>query len=158
MDSDKKIVITEIIKYKPETPLEEKAKLLENKLLKLDKNYIITDIFVEEPFIAFSGGKTTAITMSKLQRFNGMCSYCVFNVFQLLPKMVNVRVARTKLGIKIPKGSKQNETKKVIIEYVQNNHPDFTYATTIHGNPVPGTDDRADAIVIALYGLTTLTA
>lgn len=156
MDSDKKIVTTDVIKYKPETPLEEKAKFLENKLLKLQKHYVITDVFVEEPFIAFSGGKTTAVTMSKLQRFNGMCSYTVFNVFESLPKMVNVRVARNKLGIKIPRGSKQNETKKVIIEYIESNHPEFTYNKTSQGNPVPGTDDKADAVVIALYGLTTL--
>jgi Holliday junction resolvasome RuvABC endonuclease subunit len=156
MDRDKKIVTTDIIKYKPETPLEEKAKFLENKLIKLFQHYLITDVFIEEPFIAFSGGKTTALTMSKLQRFNGMCSYVVYNVFQSLPTMVNVRVARNKLGIKIPKGYKQNETKKVIIEYVAKNHPEFIYNMTAHGNPVPGTDDRADAIVIALYGLTTL--
>jgi Tfp pilus assembly protein PilX len=69
--------------------------------------------------------------------------------------MVNVRTARNKLGIKIPKGTKQNETKKYIIEYVQNNHAEFIYSVTAHGNPVPGTDDKADAVVIALYGLQT---
>lgn len=154
MDYDKKIVSTELIKYKPETPLEEKAKLLENKLAKLSKYYTINEIFVEEPFIAFSGGKTTAHTMAKLQRFNGMCCYTVYNLFEFAPILVNVRSARNKLGIKIPRGLKQNETKKVIIEYVQSNHPEFTYTTTAHGNPLPGTDDKADAVVIALYGLT----
>jgi hypothetical protein len=128
--------------------------MLENKLIKLNKHYYIDDVFIEEPFIAFGGGKTTAHTMATLQRFNGMCSYIVFKVFELEPVMVSVRSARTKLGIKIPKGTKKGDSKKFIIEYVEKNHPDFQYNMTAHGNPAPGTDDRADAIVIALYGLT----
>ena len=155
MDYDKKIVSSDLIKFKTETSLEERAKLFENKLIKLKKHYPIMEVFVEEPFIAFGGGKTTAHTMAKLQRFNGMCCYSVFSIFESLPIMVNVRTARNKLGIKIPKGTKQNETKKYIIEYVQNNHAEFIYGVTAHGNPVPGTDDKADAIVIALYGLET---
>jgi len=155
LDYDKKIVSTDLIKFKTETSLEERAKLFENKLIKLKKHYPIMEVFVEEPFIAFGGGKTTAHTMAKLQRFNGMCCYSVFSIFESLPIMVNVRTARNKLGIKIPKGTKQNETKKYIIEYVQKNHTEFTYGVTAHGNPVPGTDDKADAIVIALYGLET---
>jgi RNase H-fold protein (predicted Holliday junction resolvase) len=157
LDYDKKIVSTDLIKFKPETPLEERAKLFENKLFKLQKFYNIGEVFVEEPFIAFGGGKTTAHTMAKLQRFNGMCCYSIYNVFESVPNMVNVRAARTKLGIKIPKGTKQNETKRFIVEYVENNHPEFTYNKTAHGNFVPGTDDKADAVVIALYGLTTPT-
>jgi RNase H-fold protein (predicted Holliday junction resolvase) len=156
LDLDKKIVSTDLLKFKPETPLEERAKLFENKLAKLKKYYFITHVFVEEPFIAFGGGKTTAHTMAKLQRFNGMCSYGVYNIFESLPIMVNVRVARSNLGIKIPKGTKQNDTKKFIIEYVERNHTEFTYNKTAQGNPVPGTDDKADAIVIALYGLQTI--
>lgn len=155
MDYDKKIVSSDLIKFKTETSLEERAKLFENKLIKLKKHYPIMEVFVEEPFIAFGGGKTTAHTMAKLQRFNGMCCYSIFSIFESLPIMVNVRTARNKLGIKIPKGTKQNETKKYIIEYVQKNHAEFTYGVTAHGNPVPGTDDKADAIVIALYGLET---
>ena len=29
---------------------------------------------------------------------------------------------------------------------------DFSYSMTRHGNPQPGTDDRADALVVALAG------
>ncbi len=154
LDYNKKIVSTDLIKFKPETSLEERAKMFENKLVKLYKFYNISEVFVEEPFIAFGGGKTTAHTMAKLQRFNGMCCYSVYNVFESTPIMVNVRMARTRLGIKIPKGTKKNETKKFIVEYVEKNYPDFTYNKTVHGNFVPGTDDKADAVVIALYGLT----
>ena len=37
IDSNKKIVVSEVIKMKPENTLEEKAKLFENKLQKLKK-------------------------------------------------------------------------------------------------------------------------
>ena len=157
LDKDKKIVVSEVIKMKPENTLEEKAILFENKLLKLKKYYFITDVFIEEPFIAFGGGKTTAQTIAKLQRFNGMCSYVVYKVFEdSHAEMVNVRTARNKLGIKIPKGVKDKDAKKVIIEWVQERFDSFKYEETAHGNPLPGTDDRADAVVIALYGYEQL--
>jgi RNase H-fold protein (predicted Holliday junction resolvase) len=157
LDKDKKIVVSEVIKMKPENTLEERAILFENKLLKLKKYYFITDVFIEEPFIAFGGGKTTAQTMAKLQRFNGMCSYIAYKVFEdSHPEMVNVRTARNKLGIKIPKGVKDKDAKKVIIEWVQERFESFKYEETAHGNPLPGTDDRADAVVIALYGYDQL--
>ena len=157
LDYDKKILTSDVIKFKADVSLENKAQMLENKLEKLKKFYFITDVFIEEPFVAFGCGKTTAQTVAKLQRFNGMCSYVVYKCFdEQPPKMINVRSARSKLGIKIPKGTKQGDAKKYIIEYVEKNHPEFQYNMTAHGNPVPGTDDRADAIVVALYALETI--
>jgi len=157
LDYDKKILTSDVIKFKTDVSLENKAQMLENKLEKLKKFYFITDVFIEEPFVAFGGGKTTAQTVAKLQRFNGMCSYVVYKCFdEQPPKMINVRSARSKLGIKIPKGTKQGDAKKYIIEYVEKNHPEFQYNMTAHGNPAPGTDDRADAIVVALYALETI--
>ena len=157
LDYDKKILTSDVIKFKADVSLENKAQMLENKLEKLKKFYFITDVFIEEPFVAFGGGKTTAQTVAKLQRFNGMCSYVVYKCFDgQPPKMINVRSARSKLGIKIPKGTKQGDAKKYIIEYVEKNHPEFQYNMTAHGNPVPGTDDRADAIVVALDALETI--
>jgi len=151
LDENKKILTSEVIKLKSDNSLETRALMLENKLEKLNKFYLIDDVYVEEPFIAFGGGKTTAQTMATLQRFNGMCCYTVYRVFEKEPIMVPVRSARSKLGIKIPKGTAQKDSKKYIIEYVEKNHPEFQYNTTVHGNPQPGTDDRADAVVIALY-------
>ena len=46
-----------------------------------------------------------------------------------------------------------NAVSKIIIEHISNRFPDqFKYSLTVHGNPKPGTDDRADAIVVALAG------
>tara|TARA_R110002051_G_C8514455_1_gene466908 strand:- start:465 stop:710 length:246 start_codon:yes stop_codon:yes gene_type:complete len=59
--------------------------------------------------------------------------------------------ARGLVGLKIKRG---DNTKLKVIEYVEKAYPnDFTYVLTRHGNPKPGTDDRADAIVIAWAGL-----
>lgn len=156
VDDDKKIIVSEVIKFKDGNTLEQKAQLFENKLHKLNKYYFISHIFIEEPFVAFGGGKTTAQTMAKLQRFNGMCSYTAYKVFENQAIMVNVRSARSKLGIKIPKGLKEKEVKNTIIEWVANKFDTFKYDMTAHGNPLPGTDDRADAVVIALYGVEHL--
>tara|TARA_B100000131_G_scaffold309571_1_gene340240 strand:- start:972 stop:1319 length:348 start_codon:yes stop_codon:yes gene_type:complete len=107
-------------------------------------------VFVEQPALMFRGGKTTAQTMAKLQRFNGMCCYIVYSVFDMVPTMINPRSARSKLGIKVPKGA---DSKKVIIEWVKNRYKEkFVFELTHHGNPRPGTDDRADAIIVALAG------
>ena len=48
IDSNNKIVVSEVIKMKPENTLEEKAVLFENKLLKL-KKYYFYDIYKLTP-------------------------------------------------------------------------------------------------------------
>ena len=49
------------------------------------------------------------------------------------------------------------DTKKKIIEWVEAKYPkDFVYELTSYGNPKPGTDDKADAVVIALAGLSEI--
>jgi hypothetical protein len=80
-----------------------------------------------------------------------MCSYIAYVVFNMVPTLVNPRSARARLNLKIPRG--QN-TKKIIIEWVTERYKEqFKYNMTRHGNPQPGTDDRADAIVVALGGI-----
>ena len=46
------------------------------------------------------------------------------------------------------------DTKKKIIEWVEKKYPnDFVYELTNYGNPKPGTDAKADAVIIALAGM-----
>jgi len=150
LDSDENIILSEVIKFKTNTTLEDRALKFERRMREIDKAYVPLDIFVEQPAMMFKGGKTTAQTMAKLQRFNGMCSYIVYKTFDIVPILVNPRSARSKLNIKIPRGQKP---KKIIIEWVENRYKEqFEYSMTRHGNPQPGTDDRADAIVVALGG------
>jgi hypothetical protein len=100
----------------------------------------------------FGGGRTTAGTMAKLQRFNGMCSFAVRRVFKKNPELIAANKARGIVGLKIKRGE---DTKKKIIEWVEAKYPkDFIVEYTRHGNPKPGTDDKADAVVIALAGFS----
>ncbi len=148
LDKDKKLVYVAVVKCKKDDPLEQRAHDIFNKELDDIKNkYEITHIRVEEPFALFRGGKTTANTMSKLQRFNGMISILLYKKFEMLPIMVGVKPARKCCGIKIARGA---DIKKTVIDWVSNVYPDdFKYELTPKGNPKPGTDDKADAIVIA---------
>ena len=75
INDKQELVDSDFYKTKAKTPLEERAvSLKENVLEPIMKLHNITEIRIEEPFSMFSGGKTTARTMSSLQRFNGMVS------------------------------------------------------------------------------------
>jgi uncharacterized protein Veg len=101
--------------------------------------------------MAFSGGKTTAVTMAKLQRFNGMCCYAIYDLYGFAGSLIQANKARGLVELKIKRGDK---TKLKVIEWVKEKYPkDFIVEYTRHGNPKPGTDDKADAIVIANAGL-----
>lgn len=151
LDKDENIILSEVIKFKSNTTLEDRAQKFEKRMRELEKAYVPYCVYIEQPALMFKGGKTTAQTMAKLQRFNGMCSYIAYVVFNMVPTLVNPRSARSRLNLKIPRG--QN-AKKIIIEWVTEKYKEqFKYNMTRHGNPQPGTDDRADAIVVALGGI-----
>ena len=54
------------------------------------------------------------------------------------------------MNISIPRSVK--DKKVYIINEVQKKYPKFTFQQTKFGNPKPGTDDMADAIVVAHAG------
>ena len=54
------------------------------------------------------------------------------------------------MNITIPRSVK--DKKAFIINEVQKQYPKFTFQQTRFGNPKPGTDDMADAIVVAHSG------
>ena len=148
VDTQQNLKEVNFLKFKDGT-LEDRAQQFSlRELRRLKYTYNITHIRIEQPFTMFSGGKTTAGTMSKLQRFNGMVSVLAYTVFGLQPELVASRSARSKCGIKIKRGE---NTKKKIIEWVEQKYPkDFIVELTRHGNPKPGTDDMADSVVVAL--------
>ena len=120
---------------------------------KVNTKYTPFYVFIEKPAINFRSG-STAHVMAKLQRFNGMCSYACRKVFKENPELIDVRQARKALGIKIPRGKgTKSLAKKVVIDHVEALFENFQYTLTYKGNPQPGTDDRADAVVIALGGI-----
>ena len=72
IDHDENLIDYGEIKLNPKDSLEIRADLFYSIMEQLKENHDIKHVFIEQPFIAFSGGKTTAVTMAKLQRFNGM--------------------------------------------------------------------------------------
>ena len=154
MDYKFNLIETKLIKLNTKDELEDRCLQLEEYINNL--NYNIGDVYVESAFIAFSGGKTSAITMSKLQRFNGMVCYMLRKTTGIQPMSLSPAKARGLVGLKIKRG---DNTKQKVIEHVIRSFPsDFKFDLTRHGNPKPGTDDRADAIVIAWAGLNQKTS
>ena len=154
LDEDKNLMSYDAIKFKSDVSLEERADFLSKEIQTLNTTWRIKHVFVEQPFIAFSGGKTTAVTMSKLQRFNGMCCYGLYCIYRNSPTLIQANKARGLVGIKVRRGEK---AKPVVLAWVQENYKDsFAYEMTRHGNPKPTTYDMADAVVVARAGIELL--
>ncbi len=159
LNKDKTIVESFVVKMDSDTSLYLRAHQLKGVLEGLIDEYVIEKIYVEEPMINFSRA-SMAWTMAILQRFNGMASWVIYEVFEQEPILVNVNAARKKVGIHIERGKKHKsvrEKKQPIIDFITESYAKtktpFTYGLTRSGNPEVGTDDRADAIVVALQGM-----
>ena len=153
IDPDHKLVDSQAIKLNNKISLESRCSELEDVLLyyKNSIEYEIVNVYVEQPFMMFSGGKTTAMTMSKLQRFNGMVCYMIKKLFGYEAELIAANKARGTVGLKIKRGE---NTKQKVIEWVKQKYPkEFVFELTRHGNPKPGTDDKADAVIVGLAGL-----
>ena len=133
LDDEKQLLHYNLVKYKKNLSLEEKAEYFMVLMDKYSKKAEIKHVFIEQPFIAFSGGKTTAHTMAKLQRFNGMCCYGLYCLFGFAPTLIQTNKARGLVGLKIKRGEK---AKAKVIEWAEETYPDiFTYELTYKGNP-----------------------
>ena len=154
INEDKELILCNALKFKANTELEFRAEFLTQSIKALEITYRIQHVFIEQPFIAFSGGKTTAVTMSKLQRFNGMCCYGIYSIFGDSPTLIQANKARGLVGVKVKRGEKAKEK---ALKWVEEEYKkEFTYELTSHGNPKPGTYDMADSLVIARAGLELL--
>ncbi len=154
INEKEELLLVDEIKLKSSMSLEERADIFKQKMQIIKEHSEVDYVFIEQPFMAFSGGKTTATTMAKLQRFNGMCSYVVHSLFGSPATLLQTNKARGLVGLKIKRG---DNTKLKVIEWVSEKYQQkFIVEYTRHGNPKPGCDDMADAVVIALAGLKTL--
>ena len=154
INENEDLLLVDEIKLKSSQSLEERADIFKNTMEIIKEHSEVNHVFIEQPFMAFSGGKTTAATMAKLQRFNGMCSYVVHSLFGSPAALLQANKARGLVDLKIKRGE---NTKLKVIEWVQEKYPtSFLVEYTRHGNPKPGTDDKADAVVIANAGLKSL--
>ncbi|MAG27522.1 hypothetical protein CMI47_18465, partial [Candidatus Pacearchaeota archaeon] len=82
----------------------------------------IVHIYIEQPFTFFNSGGSSAQTMAKLQKFNGIVSWLTYEVFEIKPEYVTAQKARKLAGIKVPRGQK---AKQIVLEYLLDNEPAF---------------------------------
>jgi Holliday junction resolvasome RuvABC endonuclease subunit len=154
INDDNRILFSSVLKLNSSISLEERCWQFRDYMKEVRKQFpLISKIYLERQFM---NGGPNASTTAILLLFNGMCRYVIFDIFNKLPIYVDPRSARTKLGISIPRKLKDKQKKKVIIDFVQkiyeNTDTPFEYSMTKQGNPVVGTDDIADSIVVALAG------
>tara|TARA_R110002020_G_scaffold73300_3_gene187900 strand:- start:1323 stop:1859 length:537 start_codon:yes stop_codon:yes gene_type:complete len=126
-----------------------KCAVMKSAVYDLRKDFSVSEIYIEQPFMFFSSGGSSAKTMSALQRFNGAISWICYSFFSIKPKYLTAGEARKEAGLKIPRGQK---AKPVVLQFVLDNDPTFSVQYTKHGNPKPESYDRADSWIIAKAG------
>ena len=132
----------------------EKAETIGAELYTLRSKYNITEVFIETALKKFLPGRSRADTIIKLAKFNGIVSWICFECFEKDPTYINVNTARTLYGLSFPRSTKGPQRKKMVIEAViEKEKTAFKYEMARGGrNYKKGTDDRADAVVIASAG------
>lgn len=127
-----------------------KAEEIKNLLVEIKKEYNIEAVYIESP-LWISRGKSSAKTILTLARFNGIVGWMVYEVFGFQPEFITATQARSACGV--PKRDKSVNIKQHILNFLLDNEPNFAYNNTKYGNPVPGTYDRADSLIIAKAGV-----
>lgn len=132
----------------------DKAELLGANIYGLQSDFNIKNVFIETALKKFLPGKSRADTIIKLAKFNGIASWISFECFGFPPTYINVNTARTLYGLSFPRGTKGPQRKKMVIEAViEKEKTSFVYEMARGGkNYKKGTDDKADAVVIARAG------
>jgi len=153
IDNEQLVVSTHWDISKNET-LFNKAEHVGAELWQLRNEYKIEHIFIETALKKFIPGRSRADTIMKLAKFNGVVSWMCYENFDLEPTYINVNSARSLYGLSFPRGTKGPKRKKMVVEAViEKEKTAFTYEMARGGkNYKKGTDDRADAIVIARAG------
>jgi Holliday junction resolvasome RuvABC endonuclease subunit len=131
-----------------------KAEAIGAELWQIRNDYNIESVFIETALKKFIPGRSRADTIMKLAKFNGIVSWMCYESFEIQPTYINVNSARTLYGLSFPRGTKGPKRKKMVIEAVIDKEKTaFSYEMARGGkNYKKGTDDRADAIVIARAG------
>jgi len=110
----------------------------------------IKHIYIEQSLARFRPGFSSAKTILTLAKFNGIVSWLCYEMFEMEPVYLSVGSARKACGIQVPRGS---NSKEIVLNFLLDNEVDFGIEYTKHGNPTPGSYDRADSLVIARAGM-----
>ena len=150
----KELVVSEHIDLTKIDSVFSKAELVGAELWQIGNNHAIKDLFIETALMKFIPGRSRADTIVKRAKFNGIVSWMCYDTFGLNPVYLNVNTARSLYGLSFPRGTKGPKRKKMVVESViEKEKTAFTYEMARGGkNYKKGTDDRADAVVIARAG------
>ena len=157
IDDEGKILYCEAWKFQNKRHFPDlfaKAEEVRNLLLAIKQEYDIEAVFIEQSLFAFMRGKSSAKTLLTLSKFNGIVAWLVWDMFGMTPEFLGATQARRTCGV--PKKEKGEDIKRVVLKFLLDNDPQFCYTLTKHGNPVPGTFDRADSLIIARAGAECL--
>ena len=144
-DKKEEIVKTDYIDLRKVSGFLHKAQAVEDYINQNLKDQKIDYIFIEEALMFFRRGGSTAKTMSVLQRFNGVVSWLCFKALQIEPRYITPISARSRCGIKVPRGKKAKEV--VMEHFIESKEFEIEY--TRYGNVQKYCYDIADAVVIA---------
>jgi len=145
---DNKVVKADYIDLRKVSGLLHKAQAVENYINNNLKEVKIEHIFIEQALMFFRRGGSTAKTMAILQNFNGVVSWLCFKLLGLEPQYITPISARSKCGIKVPRGKK---AKEVVMEHFLESK-EFPIDYTRYGNVQKYCYDMADAVVVSRAG------
>lgn len=154
IDSSGNLIVSEHWDITKQDTLFEKAEMIGSLLWAIKNEHNVSHVFVETALKKFIPGRSRADTLIKLAKFNGIVSWLSFDTFNQTPVFINVNTARTLYGLSFPRGTKGPQRKKMVVEAVNDKEKSaFRYEMARGGkNYKKGTDDRADAVVIARAG------
>lgn len=149
LDEDGKILLCESVRLEKIKDVFDKVKTIKKYLEKIKTSYKIEKVFIEESLLSFQGGASSAKTIATLTKFNGIVSWLCVDIFKNTPEFLSAATARKSYGVARIKGRK---AKEVAFESVLDKEDGFSVEYTAHGNPVPGSKDRSDSLIIARAG------
>jgi len=121
LDYKEKLINLENINLKKIKCIFDKSLEVQNYFNELKNRYDINnkvEISIEEALQSFKRGLSSAKTLSKLTRFNGIVSYLAYTELGSKPVYISVNTARKNLQIKIDK-TLDKSTKEQVFEWVR---------------------------------------
>ena len=134
----------------------EKATLIKRHLYDLKFTNNIKCVVIEESLQAFRAGSSSAKTLFKLSKFNGIIQWLCYNDLEIPVHVLNVNTARKLTGIKVNRKSVVNKKEQILKQVMEQTQDKFEWPTKIlKSGPRRGFEiydkccyDMADAYVI----------
>jgi hypothetical protein len=104
---------------KKEKSLYKKVDLFRAFIVKKTKNFSDIKFFVEAPLLMFKMKASMASVIALLQKFNALCCFQIYSIWNVEPILLNVASVRKTIGISLPKKKKKSEIKPIIFNHIK---------------------------------------